>query len=213
MLRRLSFNLLTLGHRYAFYVFTIAPIDANAPDAQNAAQNPLVIPTFLALYIFGVIYQLVLTWDALRLKNTIQIIGLCIYNIGLLAYGVVEIFQIKDIKGDVDTPQVSAVASVFFVGSLILGFVAWKLYHEFAWTVYKHISADLRMKRRYLDYQVRKEACEAFVVADFCRSTSHCSSSISSFSLASPFSSLSLLRKTWLHRKNLKNTLPMPRYR
>jgi hypothetical protein len=41
------------------------------------------------------------------------------------------------------------------VGSVLMTFVAWKLYDEFAWTIYKHISADLRMKRRYLTYQVR----------------------------------------------------------
>lgn len=31
---------------------------------------------------------------------------------------------------------------------------AWKLYDEFAWTIYKHISADLAMRRRYLTFQV-----------------------------------------------------------
>ncbi|MCJ1404316.1 hypothetical protein MMC11_007541 [Xylographa trunciseda] len=32
--------------------------------------------------------------------------------------------------------------------------VAWKLYDEFAWTIYKNISADLKMKRRYLTFQI-----------------------------------------------------------
>jgi hypothetical protein len=32
--------------------------------------------------------------------------------------------------------------------------IAWKLYDEFAWTIYKHISADLRMRRRFLTFQV-----------------------------------------------------------
>jgi hypothetical protein len=35
-----------------------------------------------------------------------------------------------------------------------MSFIAWKLYDEFAWTIYKHISADLRMKRRFLTFQI-----------------------------------------------------------
>merc|ERR1711964_722170 len=54
------------------------------------------IPTFLTLYIFGFLYQLLLVWDALRMKNTIQVIGLVMYNVGLLIYGAVQISQIKD---------------------------------------------------------------------------------------------------------------------
>jgi hypothetical protein len=39
-------------------------------------------------------------------------------------------------------------------GTILLSVAAWKLYDEFAWTIYKHISADLRMKRRYLTFQI-----------------------------------------------------------
>ncbi|KAL8690580.1 MAG: hypothetical protein Q9218_004000 [Villophora microphyllina] len=54
------------------------------------------IPTFLALYIFGFVYQLILVYDALRLKNTIQVIGLCLYNVGLLIYAAVQMDQIQE---------------------------------------------------------------------------------------------------------------------
>lgn len=119
--------------------------------------------------MFGYLYQLFLVWDALRLKNTIQVIGLVIYNVGIMVYAAIQYDQIKDaafvldeqnfIPSDfwidvkamlITVPVLMAVATIAFA------FVAWKLYDEFAWTIYKHISADLRMKRRYLTYQVRR---------------------------------------------------------
>ncbi|KLJ13326.1 hypothetical protein EMPG_11756 [Blastomyces silverae] len=125
------------------------------------------IPTFLTLYIFGFIYELVLTYDALRMKNTIQVIGLCICNVGLLVYGAVQTDQIRDAIFELNAgqnidkeiwsdlrPFLIAIPAIIGVGSLCMGFIAWKLYDEFAWTIYKHISADLRMKRRYLTYQI-----------------------------------------------------------
>jgi hypothetical protein len=149
-------------HSYVFATFQI--------DLQPGATTDVhsrTIPTFLILYIFGFIYQLVLVWDALRLKNTIQVIGLVLYNIGLLIYGAVQMDQIKtsvlvlhaknqiDLSIWTDTkPYLIAVPIVIAVGTVCLAVCAWKLYDEFAWTIYKHISADLRMKRRYLTFQV-----------------------------------------------------------
>lgn len=121
----------------------------------------------MALYAFGFIYELVLVYDALRLKNTIQVIGICLCNVGLLIYGAVQVQQIKEAVGvltvmdkiDKDVwpktePFLIIIPIVVAMGTVLMGIVAWKLYDEFAWSIYKHISADLRMKRRYLTYQV-----------------------------------------------------------
>ena len=51
-------------------------------------------------------------------------------------------------------PFLIAIPIIIAVGTCLMAVTAWKLYDEFAWTIYKHISADLRMKRRYLTYQV-----------------------------------------------------------
>lgn len=106
-------------------------------------------------------------WDALRLKNTLQVAGLVIYNIGLLVYGAVQLSQIKEavltllykqqIEEDVwrqAKPYMIAVPCVLALGTILMAGCAWKLYDEFAWTIYKHISADLRLKRRYLTFQI-----------------------------------------------------------
>ena len=145
--------------RYVFATFQIDTKD-NSPDQTSTR----TIPTFLTLYIFGFFYQLVLVWDALRLKNTIQIIGLCIYNVGLLIYGAVQMEQIKQafslLAGDNHAlwdqtkPFLIAIPVILAFGTGFLSIAAWKLYDEFAWTIYKHISADLRMKRRYLTFQI-----------------------------------------------------------
>lgn len=87
------------------------------------------------------------------------------YNVGLLVYGAVQMEQIEDvarqlpadIRSDIwkrTRPYLVAIPCILGLGTVLLAFLAWKLYDEFAWTIYKHISADLRMKRRYLTFQI-----------------------------------------------------------
>ena len=161
--------------RYVFALFQEG-LHRHEETTQNAKKDyEQTIPTFLTLYIFGLIYELVLVWDALRLKNTIQVIGLCIYNLGLVIYAAVQLSEIdKAIDFFKNLPSLDphfthamdpsvwpsakpfliAIPIIIAIGTLAMGFIARKLYDEFAWTIYKHISADLRMKRRYLTYQV-----------------------------------------------------------
>lgn len=152
------------------YVFAQFEVNLNSLSKGTSASHS--IPTYLALFIFGFLYQLVLVYDALRAKNTIQVIGLCMYNAGMLIYSGVQLTQVKEA---IDTliyppgggpPQIDvdiwdklywfllACPCVIALGTILLSGVAWKLYLEFAWTIYKNISADLRLKRRYLTFQV-----------------------------------------------------------
>ena len=128
------------------------------------------IPTYLTLFIFGFLYQIVLVYDSLRLKNTIQVIGLGIYNLGMLIYAAIQYDQINKAIGNLTAsnyidpnvrvwhkvqPYLLAVPCIIAFFSVAMCIEAWLLYDEFAWTIYKHISADLRMKRRFLTFQVR----------------------------------------------------------
>ncbi|KAK4204021.1 hypothetical protein QBC40DRAFT_8652 [Triangularia verruculosa] len=131
------------------------------------------IPTFLALFIFGFLYVLILTWDALRMKNTIQIIGLCIANLALFVYTILQIEQIekslfllgeflalKDGQGDKNNvwalakPFLIAVPAIVGVVTVAMSCIAYQLYREFAWDILKQIGADYRMKKRFLHYQI-----------------------------------------------------------
>ena len=108
------------------------------------------------------------------------------YNLALLVYAAVQMDEIHDAVNGLG-PQIDkrvwiavkpfliAIPCVIAVGTLAMSFVARKLYDEFAWTIYKHISADLRMKRRYLTYQVNLAITPnvVYVLTRAIRSTLH----------------------------------------
>jgi len=91
-------------------------------------------------------------------------------NVGFVIYGSVQLEQLKQALFQLDgegnlkqqpeviwldiKPYLVAIPCVTALGSLLLAFAAWKLNDEFAWVIYKKISADLQMKRRFLTYQV-----------------------------------------------------------
>lgn len=155
------------------------PTDGNNTDdfgrpITNYVPYSRSLPTFLALFIFGMIYMLGLAWDALRMKNTIQVIGICCFNWALCLYGILQEVQIQDTLKHLkivlkvqatdgeSAPELEtrmqrttiAVPVLLGVGSFLVSFIGWKLYHEFAWTIYKHVSADLQLRRRYMIFEV-----------------------------------------------------------
>ncbi|KAI1451960.1 hypothetical protein F4805DRAFT_59203 [Annulohypoxylon moriforme] len=161
----------------AFESYTFSQFQSGLRDMTDAdwGQNKddgkaqtKTIPTFLGLLMLAFIYDIVLVWDALRMKNTIQIIGLCIANLAFLVYSALQIDQIHvaitrlinynafnnlqiwdEVQG-----ELIAIPCIISLVTVILSFIAWKLYQEFAWDILKHIGADYRMKKRFLHYQV-----------------------------------------------------------
>ena len=136
------------------------------PDKAGSTYTRTV-PVTATVYLFGMLYFLILVWDALRMRNTIQIIGLCLGNLCLMIFGAAEPKQVLDaiLSLDIDqydpnlqyrlVPVEAVIPVLLFVGTVLMSFIARKLYDEFAWSIYKHISADLRMKKRYMTYQVQ----------------------------------------------------------
>lgn len=160
-------------YRYVFarFQFSLDVQEGQLSDKSLRSQYK-TIPTFLALFIFGFLYVLVLAWDALRRKNTIQIIGLCLANLALFVYTILQIDQIDRslqrllsagaIKEDSDDqgvwekskPFLIAVPAIVGVITIAMSGIAYQLYREFAWDILKQIGADYRMKKRFLHYQV-----------------------------------------------------------
>jgi hypothetical protein len=85
----------------------------------------------------------------------------------MLVYAAIQMEQIRDansvlkvnhgVHDDIWSsiqPFLISIPCIIGFTTVLMSVVCYKLYDEFAWTIYKHISADLRMKKRYLTYQV-----------------------------------------------------------
>lgn len=158
------------ANRYVFAKFQTSLGPWNNDDTVQSQYK--TIPTFLTLFIFGFLYELVVVWDALRMKNTIQIIGVCIANLALLVYTAIQVDQIQtaiEILGEHNSlkatipgpelwedvkPYLAAIPAVIGLATMGMAFCSWKLYQQFAWDILKNIGADYRMKKRFLHYQV-----------------------------------------------------------
>lgn len=138
------------------------------------------ISTFFVLVTLWVVYQLLLAYDTLAHRSTIQLISLGIYSAALSVYNGIQYGQLRDIvevlianaavrPGSLQGMwpllqgmMISIIAIPVSFTFLIL-FSAWKLYEEFAWVTLRTVDADKPMRRRYLYLQASKPFLYAVV--------------------------------------------------
>lgn len=136
-------------------------------DSRNVSRS---IPAYLIVFVFAQLFQLVLAWDAVRGQNTIEMIGIVIFNFCCFAYSIFEITQTKDSLNssnayfepegsanrlsDSLVPFLGAVVVVIGLSQCAVTWLAYQLFQEFGWKIYKKIGADPRMKKMYRAYQI-----------------------------------------------------------
>lgn len=111
--------------------------------------------------------MLVILYDTLAQQNTIQIIGLCMYSVALTIYGILQVSAFQEanhalVVQEAENPGIEVVLRTFIIliaflggfSSFMLCFVAWKIYTEFSWVIFRNLDASIRMQRLYLAYQV-----------------------------------------------------------
>ncbi|KXS16862.1 hypothetical protein M427DRAFT_55192 [Gonapodya prolifera JEL478] len=128
------------------------------------------IPVYLTVFSLAQVFSVILCWDALYHKNTIQIIGWVLFNFATFAYSIFQynqmigLFEFDPLNPNPEITDPDALKSIrpaLVVIPIILGVfqlvdlvLAWKLYQEFGWRIYKKIGADPRMKNMYRWYQI-----------------------------------------------------------
>lgn len=134
--------------------------DTDATDQQADDLTVRRLPVYLGIFAFAHVYQFILAMFAVHQRNIMQFVFLGIFNMALLIYSIIQIYEIK-IKSQVviqesaqqtvralttTIPCVISLAQVVYVG------LAWKIYQEFGWKVYKLLGADRLVKKMYAHY-------------------------------------------------------------
>ncbi|KAI7893142.1 uncharacterized protein EV154DRAFT_502590 [Mucor mucedo] len=138
----------------------------------TAYANARSLLVYFVLFIIAQIFTVILVLDAIFQKNTIQLIALVAFELGMSAYTIIQYHQSSTLFSNTQDPSVVLVLAflgdayhasrwaeitqicVMLASSILFIFLAYKLYLEFGWQIYKKIGADLAMRDRYKMYQI-----------------------------------------------------------
>jgi len=136
---------------------------------ESANYQARIIPTYLAIYILAFLFQVFFTFLAIKQRNTIQIIGLVIFNACFVAYSAVQIGEIPNsFKGLSFTDEVTTadtlnhqirpfliiIPVITGIAQIAYTYLAYRIYQDFGWLVFKRLGADRKIHRYYFWYEV-----------------------------------------------------------
>ncbi|KAF8709456.1 hypothetical protein RHS03_02919, partial [Rhizoctonia solani] len=155
-------------------------VDTGDSDPNDGRLKTL--PCYFAMFGLAEIFELVMGLDALKLRNIIQLIGICIFHAMLIVSAGLQIHQTRTalVRPEDNTSNscdgngykasrtcsgpdglFALVEKFLIVVPVILGasllsmmYFVRELYHEFGWAVFHAIGADPRMKEMYRWYQI-----------------------------------------------------------
>ncbi|KAG9056350.1 hypothetical protein FS842_010927 [Serendipita sp. 407] len=130
------------------------------------------IPCYLALFAFAEIFETIITVDALKLRNTIQLIGILFFHCGMIVMSSLQIYQTRlalvtdensDCYARCSGPNslfafvlkfLIIIPVVLALSLVVLIWVTRSLFLEFGWAVFHAIGADPKRKAMYQYYQI-----------------------------------------------------------
>ncbi|KAJ1973526.1 hypothetical protein H4R35_004075 [Dimargaris xerosporica] len=143
-------------------IVLLANISANSRTTTWTAQKVISSGSMLvydSLFIVAEVFFLVIAWEAMAHKNTIQVIAATIFNYCLLVYSLIQYFQNESSSRVVtnnNSLQVLRVAIIAIITVCSLSFTAllWEIFLDFGWMIYKKLGADLSLRQMYKRHQI-----------------------------------------------------------
>ncbi|KAJ8520402.1 hypothetical protein ONZ45_g2792 [Pleurotus djamor] len=148
---------------------------SDAIDSFDSNSGYKTLPCFLALFALAEIFQLLMAFDALRLRNVIQLLGILIFHLGMMVFAAVQVEQTRIalvIGENCDTDWTSTLCDgpgslwnrvepflivapcVIAASWIVMLFFVKQLYAEFGWAIFHVVGANPKMKTMYQWYQI-----------------------------------------------------------
>jgi len=141
-------------------------------EVDTSSGNYKTLPCYFSLFGLAELFVLVITIDALKLRNIIQLLGILMFQVAMMVFSALQVHQTKTAL--VTTPGQSCYTTCDGPGSLWsvveplliavpcilaaswLALIWWTraLYFEFGWAVFHAVGANPAMKKMYQYYQV-----------------------------------------------------------
>ncbi|THH32137.1 hypothetical protein EUX98_g2050 [Antrodiella citrinella] len=130
------------------------------------------LPCYLALFALAEIFELLMAFDALRLRNVIQLIGILAFHSALIVFAALQIHETRTalvqmpgttdfINGDGPGTLWRKVLPFLIVSPCIIAaslavmlFWVRQLYFEFGWAIFHVVGANPAFKTMYQYYQI-----------------------------------------------------------
>lgn len=108
------------------------------------------------VFLVGKIFALVICWDAVIHKNTIQAISFVVFTILCLIYAGLQLnlSQTRNQASYTTILYMQAVIIAEACCSVSYIVLTWEIYREYGWKIYKKLGADETIHRLYMHHQV-----------------------------------------------------------
>lgn len=164
----------------AIIVLVMVAITFGIADKHVAFRSDIrykTLPCYLALFALAECFQVFMAFDALRMRNVIQLFGILLFHLALLVSAAVQVNQTKTAlvwftgQRCVDDfsfvncdgpgtlyhqmrPFLIVVPCVIGASWLVLVYLFKRLYEEFGWAIFHIVGANPKMKTMYQYYQI-----------------------------------------------------------
>jgi len=133
------------------------------------------LPCYLALFALAEIFEFLMAFDALRLRNIIQLIGITLFHLALLVGAALQVNQTQTALVTLQNcdgtdnyincggsgtlwmkvkPLLIVVPCIIGAAWLAMLFCIKQLYGEFGWAIFHVVGANPKMKTMYQWYQI-----------------------------------------------------------